>query len=142
MKEAEKQTLIRTLKTLYREKKRRDFYLPRRFSSGSEIPLQIPSLLERLGEAESVVSGFALPKFSEKNADDYLKQIEEAGQTYRRRIYAMPILESPGSRLSDRPPRVSRIHPQETGRRGTSDPQCPGGRKRSVPSFRLPQAQR
>ncbi len=93
VKEAE-QTLIRTLKTLYREKKRRDFYLPQIFIRVRN-PLQIPSLLERLGEAESVVRGFALPKFSEKNADDYLKQIEDAGQTYRRRIYAMPILESP-----------------------------------------------
>ena len=96
-------TLIRTLKTLYRERNLRDFYLPQIFIRVRNAS-QIPSLLERLGEAQSVVSGFALPKFSEKNADDYLKQIEAAGRTYRRDIYAMPILESPDLlSLTDRP---------------------------------------
>ncbi len=92
--EKAEETLITTLKKLYTEKKNLDFYLPKIFIRVRRCA-QILSLLERLGEAESVVSGFALPKFSEKNADDYLKQIETAGRIYRRPVYAMPILESP-----------------------------------------------
>lgn len=91
---AAEDTLIRTLTLLHEEKQNSDFFLPKIFIRVRK-PEQIKDLSDRLDRAVELVSGFILPKFSEENADEYLKQIENASKIYNRDIFAMPILESP-----------------------------------------------
>ena len=92
--QAAENTLIHTLTALHKEKRSSDFFLPKIFIRVRN-PQQIKSLLDRLGDACGLAAGFILPKFSEDNADEYLKQIEDVNKMYGRDIFAMPILESP-----------------------------------------------
>ncbi|MCH0542057.1 HpcH/HpaI aldolase/citrate lyase family protein [Streptomyces sp. MUM 203J] len=78
---------------------------------GSEPPLlfvrvrepgQIPDLTRRLGPALRLLSGFVLPKFTEKRGAPFLEALTEAEADPRsaerlggRPLYAMPVLESP-----------------------------------------------
>ncbi|MGC0416702.1 HpcH/HpaI aldolase/citrate lyase family protein [Embleya sp. AB8] len=72
--------------------------------SGAEGPLlfirvrhpeQITDLTERLGGTLDVLSGFVLPKFEPDSGARYLKALDEASAVSGRRLYAMPVLESP-----------------------------------------------
>jgi citrate lyase beta subunit len=56
---------------------------------------QIPMLLDQLGDAASVVSGFVLPKFTEDSGPEFLDAVVTAGSQLQRRLFAMPVLESP-----------------------------------------------
>ncbi|MFE8937383.1 HpcH/HpaI aldolase/citrate lyase family protein [Streptomyces sp. NPDC007872] len=58
-------------------------------------PAQITSLVGRLGETIHLLSGFVLPKFTEKRGRAFLEALVEAERTSGRRLYAMPVLESP-----------------------------------------------
>lgn len=87
-------TLIRTLSEVQRASRQRSFYLPNIFIRVRNAG-QIPDLLNRLGSAGELVAGWILPKFSTGNADAYIEAVLEAGRQYGRRIYMMPILESP-----------------------------------------------
>ncbi|MFF7242593.1 HpcH/HpaI aldolase/citrate lyase family protein [Embleya sp. NPDC008237] len=58
-------------------------------------PEQITDLTERLGDTLSVLSGFVLPKFEPDSGTRYLKALDEAIALSGRRLYAMPVLESP-----------------------------------------------
>lgn len=58
-------------------------------------PQQIPDITLRLGNAASIISGFALPKFTEERGVAFLEALAEAEYLCGRPIYAMPILESP-----------------------------------------------
>lgn len=58
-------------------------------------PDQIPDLVRRLGPSIRLLSGFVLPKFTEERGTLFLEALAEAENTSGRRLYAMPVLESP-----------------------------------------------
>ncbi|MFJ3500062.1 MULTISPECIES: HpcH/HpaI aldolase/citrate lyase family protein [unclassified Streptomyces] len=73
-------------------------------AGGTDLPLlfirvrepgQITDLVERLGETIHLLSGFVLPKFTEKRGRAFLEALVEAERISGRRLYAMPVLESP-----------------------------------------------
>ncbi|MDQ0990632.1 HpcH/HpaI aldolase/citrate lyase family protein [Streptomyces sp. V3I7] len=58
-------------------------------------PQQIPDLARRLGPAVRLLSGFVLPKFTEKRGLPFLEALAAAEEDCGRRLFAMPVLESP-----------------------------------------------
>jgi citrate lyase beta subunit len=58
-------------------------------------PAQIPDLAERLGDAVRLLSGFVLPKFTEERGVPFLEALTAAEAASGRRLFAMPVLESP-----------------------------------------------
>ena len=71
---------------------------------GAELPLlfvrvrtpeQIPDLTKRLGPAVGLLSGFVVPKFTEESGAPFLDALKQAERDCGRRLFAMPVLESP-----------------------------------------------
>jgi len=58
-------------------------------------PEQIPDLVRRLGPAVRLLSGFVLPKFTEERGMPFLEALADAEAGSGRRLFAMPVLESP-----------------------------------------------
>ncbi|MEU4097784.1 HpcH/HpaI aldolase/citrate lyase family protein [Streptomyces sp. NPDC026673] len=58
-------------------------------------PGQITDLVRRLGEHVSLLSGFVLPKFTEESGVPFLEALAAAEAHCGRRLFAMPVLESP-----------------------------------------------
>ncbi|WP_314620916.1 HpcH/HpaI aldolase/citrate lyase family protein [Streptomyces stackebrandtii] len=58
-------------------------------------PHQITDLTARLGETVRLLSGFVLPKFTESRGHAFLEALTQAERTSGRRLFAMPVLESP-----------------------------------------------
>lgn len=58
-------------------------------------PEQIPDLVQRLGPAARLLSGFVLPKFTEERGIPFLEALSGAEAASGRRLFAMPVLESP-----------------------------------------------
>ncbi|MDX3095816.1 HpcH/HpaI aldolase/citrate lyase family protein [Streptomyces sp. ME01-24h] len=58
-------------------------------------PGQITDLVRRLGDHASLLSGFVLPKFTEESGVPYLEALAAAEADCGRRLFAMPVLESP-----------------------------------------------
>jgi citrate lyase beta subunit len=58
-------------------------------------PAQIPDLVRRLGPTGRLLSGFVLPKFTEERGVPFLDAIAVAETESGRRLFAMPVLESP-----------------------------------------------
>ncbi|MFE9703464.1 HpcH/HpaI aldolase/citrate lyase family protein [Streptomyces sp. NPDC005930] len=58
-------------------------------------PEQIPDLVRRLGPAVRLLSGFVLPKFTEERGMPFLEALSAAEAASGRRLFAMPVLESP-----------------------------------------------
>ncbi|WP_329133855.1 HpcH/HpaI aldolase/citrate lyase family protein [Streptomyces sp. NBC_00670] len=58
-------------------------------------PEQIPDLVRRLGPAVRLLSGFVLPKFTEERGIPFLEGLSAAEAASGRRLFAMPVLESP-----------------------------------------------
>jgi citrate lyase beta subunit len=58
-------------------------------------PEQIPDLVRRMGEPVRLLSGFVLPKFTEERGVPYLEALTQAEAECGRRLFAMPVLESP-----------------------------------------------
>ncbi|WP_326615988.1 HpcH/HpaI aldolase/citrate lyase family protein [Streptomyces anulatus] len=58
-------------------------------------PAQITDLVRRLGESVRMLSGFVLPKFTEDRGRQFLEALAEAETACGRRLFAMPVLESP-----------------------------------------------
>ncbi|MFH8592514.1 HpcH/HpaI aldolase/citrate lyase family protein [Streptomyces rimosus] len=56
---------------------------------------QIPDLVGRLGPAVRLLSGFVLPKFTEERGVPFLEALAGAEVDCGRRLFAMPVLESP-----------------------------------------------
>ncbi|MFD7594969.1 HpcH/HpaI aldolase/citrate lyase family protein [Kitasatospora sp. NPDC059812] len=56
---------------------------------------QILDLAERLGPAVELLSGFVLPKFTTQTGGAYLAALAAAEAATGRRLFAMPVLESP-----------------------------------------------
>ncbi|MEO3973253.1 HpcH/HpaI aldolase/citrate lyase family protein [Streptomyces sp. CAU 1734] len=59
-------------------------------------PAQIPDLARRLGSTVRHLSGFVLPKFTEERGILFLEALTAAETTTGRRLFAMPVLETPG----------------------------------------------
>ncbi|MGW5771670.1 HpcH/HpaI aldolase/citrate lyase family protein [Streptomyces longwoodensis] len=71
---------------------------------GDELPLlfirvrtpeQIPDLVGRLGPAVRLLSGFVIPKFTGERGVPFLEALAVAEAACGRRLFAMPVLESP-----------------------------------------------
>ncbi len=58
-------------------------------------PAQITDLVRRLGPAGRLLSGFVLPKFTEERGLPFLEALADAEALSGRRLFAMPVLESP-----------------------------------------------
>ncbi|MEV6567529.1 HpcH/HpaI aldolase/citrate lyase family protein [Streptomyces kronopolitis] len=58
-------------------------------------PEQIPDLVRRMGAAVHRLSGFVLPKFTEESGAPFLEALTAAESASDRRLFAMPVLESP-----------------------------------------------
>lgn len=58
-------------------------------------PEQISDLVRRLGPAVRLLSGFVLPKFTEERGVAFLEALTSAEADSDRRLFAMPVLESP-----------------------------------------------
>ncbi|WBO66586.1 HpcH/HpaI aldolase/citrate lyase family protein [Streptomyces camelliae] len=58
-------------------------------------PEQIPDLVHRLGASVRLLSGFVLPKFTEERGIPFLEALAAAEADSGRRLFAMPVLESP-----------------------------------------------
>jgi citrate lyase beta subunit len=56
---------------------------------------QIAMLVDGLGDALDVLTGFVAPKFGELNGAEYLDAVAAAGDAAGRRLLLMPVLESP-----------------------------------------------
>ncbi|WP_030414564.1 HpcH/HpaI aldolase/citrate lyase family protein [Streptomyces sp. NRRL S-1448] len=72
--------------------------------TGTDLPLlfirvrapgQIPDLIRRIGPAVRRLSGFVLPKFTEERGVPFLEALTAAESAGDRRLFAMPVLESP-----------------------------------------------
>ena len=59
------------------------------------VPEQIGDLVRRLGPAVAVLSGFVLPKFTAERGLPFLEALTAAESASGRRLFAMPVLESP-----------------------------------------------
>ncbi|WP_330304288.1 MULTISPECIES: HpcH/HpaI aldolase/citrate lyase family protein [unclassified Streptomyces] len=59
------------------------------------FPGQIPDLVQRLGPAVRLLSGFVMPKFTEERGMPFLEALASAETASGRRLFAMPVLESP-----------------------------------------------
>ncbi|MFI1287179.1 HpcH/HpaI aldolase/citrate lyase family protein [Streptomyces sp. NPDC020792] len=59
------------------------------------VPEQIPDLVQRLGPAVRLLSGFVLPKFTAERGIPFLEAVQAAEAESGRRLFAMPVLESP-----------------------------------------------
>ncbi|MBJ6638511.1 HpcH/HpaI aldolase/citrate lyase family protein [Streptomyces sp. DHE7-1] len=59
------------------------------------VPEQIPDLVRRLGPTVRLLSGFVLPKFTEESGNPFLEALARAESESGRRLFAMPVLESP-----------------------------------------------
>lgn len=57
-------------------------------------PCQIPLIVEGLGSAEGVLTGFVVPKFSDTNGPSYLDAVAAASDRIGRLLLVMPVLES------------------------------------------------
>ncbi|MGW0463875.1 HpcH/HpaI aldolase/citrate lyase family protein [Streptomyces sp. NPDC003027] len=58
-------------------------------------PRQITDLVARLGDTVRLLSGFVLPKFTETRGHAFLEALTAAETACGRRLFAMPVLESP-----------------------------------------------
>jgi citrate lyase beta subunit len=58
-------------------------------------PEQISDLVSRLGSSIRLLSGFVLPKFTEERGTAFLEALTGAETASGRRLFAMPVLESP-----------------------------------------------
>lgn len=56
---------------------------------------QITDLTDRLGPSIALLTGFVLPKFTEDSGGAFLEALAAAEAATGRRLYAMPVLESP-----------------------------------------------
>ncbi|MGN6605963.1 MAG: HpcH/HpaI aldolase/citrate lyase family protein [Jatrophihabitans sp.] len=56
---------------------------------------QVRPLVEGLGDAAALLTGFVVPKFVEDTGSDFLDEIAAAGERAGRRFLVMPVLEAP-----------------------------------------------
>ncbi len=92
VEEAEK-IVVSSLKKIWDKKAVKSFYIPKIFIRVREKD-QICRLMEMLGDAQILVTGFIIPKFIPETADGYIDELLKINREYNRKIYMMPILES------------------------------------------------
>lgn len=85
--------LVQTICHLQKQQKETHFYMPNLFIRVRE-PEQIRRLSCLLQNAQGVIDGFVLPKFSTDNGKAYLDAVKQASDRAGRRLYVMPTLES------------------------------------------------
>lgn len=93
VEEAEK-IMTESLSKIYEAARSETFFIPKIFIRVRSSS-QIKKLMNDLGEAQSIVTGFIIPKFIPETADEYIDEILDINKKYDRKIYMMPILESP-----------------------------------------------
>lgn len=86
--------LITSMHSIYKKRKTTSFFLPKIFIR-IRYASQIVSLTSRLGDANEIITGFILPKFSLRNADNYIDTLLSVNTDLEKTFYIMPILESP-----------------------------------------------
>jgi citrate lyase beta subunit len=89
--EAGEENLVRQFADLA---SRKDPQLPLLFVR-VRLPGQIPDLVRRLGASVRLLSGFVLPKFTGERGIVFLEALTSAETASGRRLFAMPVLESP-----------------------------------------------
>lgn len=92
VEEAER-IMIGSLKKIYAFMQEDDIFLPKIFIRVRES-FQIPRIMMALEDAQQLVTGFIVPKFTPDIADQFIDAILKAGEDYGRTLYMMPILES------------------------------------------------
>lgn len=55
---------------------------------------QLPRIYELCNQSLNIITGFALPKFSYHNGEQYFNEIENISRQLDKRMYGMPILET------------------------------------------------
>lgn len=93
VEEAEAQ-LVHSIKSVFAAAKDKHFYIPKIFIR-VRSPHQITALLNRFEDARVLITGFIIPKFSLENAEDYIDTISLINRDSDRKLYMMPIFESP-----------------------------------------------
>lgn len=93
VEEAEKQ-LAKTLRKIHEARENRQFYVPKIFIRVRNH-VQITRLYSIFGNEKEIISGFIVPKFSLDNSEDYINSIAEINEMSQRKIFLMPIYESP-----------------------------------------------
>jgi citrate lyase beta subunit len=102
--EAGEENLVRQFAALADEEDSRGHAAGEDDSAPGDLPLlfirvrrphQITDLVSRLGETVRLLSGFVLPKFTEARGQAFLEALTEAERAGGRRLFAMPVLESP-----------------------------------------------
>ena len=85
--------MIGSLGRIFEYSREHRIFLPKIFIRVRES-CQIARIMTALGQAQQLVTGFIVPKFTPDIADEYIDAVLKAGQDYGRTIYMMPILES------------------------------------------------
>ena len=93
VEEAER-ILLGSIHAIYAALQTRSFFLPKIFIRVRN-PEQIGRLAKAFGERLEIITGFILPKFSLRNAGDYLQAMIKVNEFSNRPLYMMPILEDP-----------------------------------------------
>ena len=92
--EAEK-ILVNSLEEIYLALKNDlKFFLPDIFIR-VRYPSQIEKITNMLNDSFQLIKGFIFPKFSLDNADNYIEETKKIILLHNRKIYIMPVLESP-----------------------------------------------
>lgn len=91
--EAEAQ-LVQSLKTIYDTSTTMEFFIPKIFIR-VRTATQMVTLVNTLGTASALLSGFIIPKFSPDNADAFISAFQMANTQTNHELYLMPILENP-----------------------------------------------
>lgn len=58
-------------------------------------PAQVAELVDAVGEAAHVLTGFVLPKFTHRTGPAFLQAVRTASTGLGRRLWVMPVIESP-----------------------------------------------
>ena len=93
--------LIRSLKQIWKAHKILTFFLPEIFIRVRKAS-QMSNLLERLGSAQAIVSGFIIPKLDLHNIDEYIQMVLQINNPENKTFYVMPIMESASIVMPDR----------------------------------------
>lgn len=87
-------SLITSIQQLYEARQNHSFFLPKIFIRVRRAA-QIPSLLNRMGNAGELITGLIIPKFCLEQADEYIQTVTDINQSALHLRYIMPILEHP-----------------------------------------------
>ena len=93
--------LIQSLKHIFEARESLTFFLPKIFIRVRKAS-QMTELLNRLGNARIIVSGFIIPKLDLHNIDEYIKMVLRINSSKDMKFYVMPIMESPSIVMPDK----------------------------------------